>query len=293
MFCGGYCKLNKRLKADLHCHSYFSDGILSPEELIEKALQAEVGLFALTDHDTMEGISLLRDAAIGRSIIVVSGIELSVRWKMHDIHVIGLNLDEHCPVLKGFLEKQNKSRIERGMKMAELLEGVGVERAFEKACKLAGHQRIGRPHLAQILINEGVVSDMTVAFKRYLGKGKLAYVPTSWLTIEEAVHAITYSGGQAAIAHPLKYKLTRTKLNALIKEFKMVGGVGIEVVSGEMTTSQIGEMYGLCERFGLLASTGSDYHNDRYSRIKLGQQLALPLNCKLIWEQWNLNRNSL
>ena len=285
--------MNKPLKADLHCHSFFSDGALSPEALVEKALKAELGLFALTDHDTTAGVALLREAALGKSIMVISGIELSVRWKMYDIHVIGLNMDEHCPILTGFLEKQNQCRIERAKKMAALLEGVGVEKVYEKACLLAGHDRIGRPHLAQVLINEGVVPEMRVAFKRYLGKGRLAYVPSTWMTLDEAVLAITHSGGQAAIAHPLKYKLTRTKLHALIKDFKIAGGVGIEVVSGEMTTAQIGEMAGLCVRFSLLASTGSDYHNDTNSRIKLGQQPALPLNCKLIWNQWNLDRNSL
>lgn len=278
--------MNTPLKVDLHCHSFFSDGALSPEALLEKAVEAGIGLLALTDHDTIAGVDRLREAAKPHAITIIDGVELSVRWKMHDIHVLGLNLDSRHSGLAALLLKQNEQRTARAKQMSELLEVIGVEQAYQKACEIAGHQRIGRPHLAQVLISEGVVPDMPTAFKRYLARGRLAYVPTSWLSIDESVAGILESGGMAVIAHPMKYKLTRSKLHALIGNFKMAGGQGLEVVSGEMNVSQIGEVAGLCERFDLLASSGSDYHNDSYSRIKLGQQRSLPLNCKPIWEQW-------
>lgn len=278
--------LNTSLKADLHCHSYFSDGVLSPEDLLQKALDAGIDLLALTDHDTIAGIDRLHEAAQHHAIKIIDGVELSVRWKMHDIHVLGLNIDRTHPMFLELLLKQNTQRIERAKKMAGLLEEIEIQQVFQKACAIAGHERIGRPHLAQVLINEGIVKDMSSAFKKYLGRGKLAYVPTSWLTIEEAVSGIIHSGGWAVLAHPLKYKLTRSKRHALIGEFKQAGGQGLEVVSGEIDKTQIDEMAGLCIRFDLLASTGSDYHNDTYSRIKLGQQSLLPSNCQPIWEKW-------
>ena len=280
--------MNISLKADLHCHSYFSDGVLTPEALLQKALEAKIDLLALTDHDTIEGVDRLREAASQHAIRIIDGVELSVRWKMHDIHVLGLNLDRTHPTLLALLLKQNTQRTERAKLIAERLEEIGVQSIFQKACDLAGHERIGRPHLAQVLINEGVVKDMSTAFKKYLGRGKSAYVPTTWLSIEEAVTGIIKSGGWAVIAHPLKYKLTRSKLHALIGDFKQAGGQGIEVVSGEINKTQIDEMAGLCIRFDLLASTGSDYHNDSYSRIKLGQQSLLPPNCQPIWEKWSM-----
>lgn len=278
--------MNTRLKVDLHCHSFFSDGGLSPEALFDRAIDARIELLALTDHDTIGGVARLREAAKTHSITIIDGVELSVRWKMHDIHILGLNIDSCHANLTTLLMKQNEQRSARGKQMSELLELIGVQQAYQKACEIAGHERIGRPHLAQVLVNEGMIKDMQTAFDRYLKRGRLAYVPTSWISVDEAVTGILQSGGMAVIAHPMKYKLTRSKLHALLNEFKMAGGQGLEVVSGDMTTSQIGELAGLCERFALFASSGSDYHSDRHSRVKLGHQSVLPLNCKPIWEQW-------
>lgn len=278
--------MSTSFKADLHCHSLFSDGALSPEELILKALESQLDLLALTDHDTVSGLMRLGEAAQHHPIRIIPGVELSVRWKMHDIHLLGLNIDSHHPVMTALILKQTERRTTRAKDMAELLNVMGVCDAYQKACELAGHDSVGRPHLAQVLINEGIVSDMQAAFKRYLARGRLAYVPTSWASLEEAVSAIIQAGGDAVIAHPLKYKLTRSKLHQLIDGFKQVGGKGIEVVSGETNASQAFELAGLCLRFELLASTGSDYHNDNYSRIRLGRQMPLPLNCKPIWEEW-------
>lgn len=273
---------------DLHCHSHFSDGELSPDALLSKAVQSRVRVLALTDHDTTAGIVSLREAALGSDITIINGIELSTRWKKYDIHIIGLNVDPKDENLSGLVKKQNESRIARALKIAECLAEVGIQDAYRKASEIAGHERVARPHFAQVLINEGKARDMKSAFKSFLGSGKSAYVCTAWATIEDAVAAIVSAGGQAVIAHPLKYKLTRSKLHELIDAFKSVGGVGIEVVSGDITVKDSNQLAGLCMRFGLLASTGSDYHGDRLSRVGLGQQRPLPVNCTPIWHQWNI-----
>jgi len=271
---------------DLHCHSNFSDGLLPPHQLLEKANDAGVKILALTDHDTVEGCKLLR--TLETSIRIINGIELSVRWKKYDIHILGLNIDIDNEAITDLINQQSESRILRARQIAECIETLGIDDVFNKACLLAGHNRIGRPHFAQLFVNEGKVKDMQSAFKRFLGRGKPAYVPTPWISITEAVEGINNAGGHAVIAHPLKYGLTNTRLNGLITEFKEAGGSGMEVVSGEMTQQEVDTLAGLCLRYELLASTGSDYHGDKISRISLGRQRKLPLNCTPVWHQWNI-----
>jgi predicted metal-dependent phosphoesterase TrpH len=179
------------------------------------------------------------------------------------------------------------------VEIGHFLESIGMEDAYNKACELAGHKRVGRPHFAQLLINEGKAQDIKSAFKQFLGRGKSAYVPTPWINIHEAVRGIMESGGRAVLAHPLKYGLTRSKLHELIKDFKDAGGEGIEVVSGEMTAIQIQEMAATSIRFNLLASSGSDFHSDTVSRVNLGRQHQLPVHCKPIWHDWNIEQGIL
>jgi len=272
---------------DLHCHSHFSDGALSPDLLLEKALLAGIRVLALTDHDTTAGLLPLHEAARHADIKIINGIELSTRWKKHDIHIIGLNISSEDDGLCALIEQQNESRIARAKQIAVCLADCGVQDAYQKACDIAGHIRVGRPHFAQVLVNEGLAIDIQTAFKRFLGRGRAAYVATEWISIAAAVEGIIHAGGQAVIAHPLKYKLTRSKLHALIGEFKQAGGVAIEVVSGEMTVSQINELAGICLRFELLASTGSDFHH-HMSRTGLGRQQLLPVNCTPIWHHWTI-----
>lgn len=272
---------------DLHCHSTYSDGALSPDELIQKALAQQLTCLSLTDHDTIAGYAELKKAAASTSLTIINGIEISARWKKHDIHILGYQI-EHTPDLEQLIMQQNQSRIDRAQQIGDVLNSVGLDDAYNKACAIAGHNRVGRPHFAQVIINEGMAKDMVTAFKHFLGRGKVAYVPTPWLSISEAVAGIVAAGGQAVIAHPLKYGLTRSKLHELINEFKDAGGEGMEVVSGEITVTQAKEMAATCLRFNLLASSGSDFHSNTTSRINLGRQLQLPVHCTPIWHQWNI-----
>lgn len=276
---------------DLHCHSHFSDGALSPADLIEKALENELKVIALTDHDTTAGLAELHLAAENKPIQIINGIELSTRWKKHDIHILGLNINPDHSSIQELIVRQNESRIQRAQDIAEKMTLCGVSDAYEKACDLAGHPRVGRPHFAQVFVNEGITPDRQAAFKRFLGRGKIAYVPTPWISIQEAVEGINSAGGDAVIAHPLKYSLTRTKLHELVTEFKMACGSGLEVISGEMTVTQIKELAGLCIRFDLLASSGSDYHGDSLSQTSLGRQRQLPINCMPVWHKWTITAN--
>lgn len=271
---------------DLHCHSSYSDGMLSPEALLKKALEAKVTLLALTDHDTVAGLPALHQAAESYPIKIINGIEFSTRWKKYDIHILGLNIDPDNEHVLALINRQRESRIVRAQQIAEKIESLGITNAYSRACELAGHERVGRPHFARLFVEEKMVLDLQTAFKRYLRRGKPAYVATPWITIPEAITGIIAAKGTAVIAHPLKYSLTRTKLQELIVDFQEAGGGGLEVVSGEMTSLQVQEMAALCEHYQLLASTGSDFHGETMSRISLGRQRELPLNCKPVWQQW-------
>lgn len=277
---------------DLHCHSYFSDGALSPTELIEKAQKQQIACLSLTDHDTVAGYTELMQAAESTSIKIIKGIELSTRWKKHDLHILGYQINP-TKSLNALIERQVQSRIDRAKQIGEALVLVGVADAYSKACELAGHNRAARPHFAQVLVNEGKARDMQSAFKQFLVRGRGAYIHTPWISVQDAVEGIATCGGQAVIAHPLKYGLTRSKLHELINEFKEAGGVGIEVVSGEMTVSEINEMAATSMRFHLLASAGSDFHSDTMSRVNLGRQKQLPVNCVPIWQDWNIEQGTL
>ncbi len=272
---------------DLHCHSHFSDGHCSPAELVQKAIAQGLECLSLTDHDTVAGYQELWEEAKTTSLRIINGIEISTRWKKYDVHILGYGI-QHSDILFNLIEQQNRNRIQRAKEMGEALRAADLINGYEKACEVAGHGRVGRPHFARVLVNEGKAKDMQAAFKRYLVRGRIGYVPTEWVSIPDAVEVITQSGGQAVIAHPLKYGLTRTKLHELINTFVEAGGVGIEVVSGEMSKHQIGEAAGLSHRFKLLASTGSDYHGDTVSRIGLGRQQPLPEQCTPIWQGWTI-----
>jgi predicted metal-dependent phosphoesterase TrpH len=271
---------------DLHCHSSFSDGELAPDALLQKAIDAKVAMLALTDHDTTAGLLPLRQAATGQAIKIINGIELSVRWKKYDIHIIGLMINPEASILCDLIVRQNENRTIRAQQISMHLKDCGIKDAYQKAADIAGHGRISRPHFAQVLVNEGKVPTMQAAFKHFLSRGRKAYVPTAWASVEDVVAAIVGAGGQAVIAHPLKYALTQSKLHELIIAFRVAGGVGIEVVSGAATALQVNYLADICHRFKLLASTGSDYHGDTYSYITLGRQPALPVKCTPIWQQW-------
>lgn len=270
---------------DLHCHSIFSDGLLSPTALLDRAQQAGLGMLALTDHDTIAGVLELQQQP-NSGLQIIPGIELSVQWKKYDVHILGLNIDVHAPELQAIIIEQQARRLIRAQAIGEALSRCGLKDAYAKACELAGHTQIGRAHFALLLLREGYVRDIKAAFTTYLGKNKLAYVPVKWISLSTAIEVITAAKGHAVIAHPLKYKLTRTKLLEFISDFREFGGVGLEVVSGDITYEDIEMLSKLCKKFSLLASSGSDYHGDGYSRVGLGRQKSLPDICTPIWDAW-------
>lgn len=269
---------------DFHCHSTFSDGVHSPLELAALAHANGVRVLSLTDHDTTAGIAALQIAAAPLNVRIVPGVEVSVSWRTHVIHVLALGIDpEHAP-LQHVLAQQKTRRIERARLMAQNLASLNIPNLFEKVAQLANDNNIARPHFAQVLITEGFVKNSEEAFKRYLKRGRMGYAPIEWISLEEAIEVIVSANGLAVLAHPDKYRLTRTKLHELLTRFKQAGGQGLEVVSGRMTDTAINSCAALCTQYGLLASSGSDFHGPSKSGTGLGRQSPLPLNCKPVWD---------
>jgi 3',5'-nucleoside bisphosphate phosphatase len=188
---------------DLHNHSTYSDGTLTPTQLLELGAQAGVTAMALTDHDTVDGLQEAAAAARRLGIRMIEGVEISVSWGETTIHVLGLNIDSASVALRGGLESVRAGRLGRAERMATALESLGMPGTLEGALALAGSDALlSRTHFARHLAGQGMVKNTQAAFDKYLGKGKPAFVPHRWASLEDAVGWILRAGGTAAIAHP-------------------------------------------------------------------------------------------
>lgn len=270
---------------DLHSHSTFSDGTLAPACLIERAARRGVAVLALTDHDDTGGLAAARLAAAEHGIRLIDGVEISVTWRGRTIHIVGLGIDPANATLQTGLAATRGGRIERARKMAAALDSLGITGSFEGVQRFADNPRmIGRTHFARFLQQQGVVKDIKTAFKRFLGGGQPCYVPQEWASLTDAVSWINGSGGVAVIAHPARYPLDTAELRALLSEFRDLGGVALEVVSGSHQPHQYATFAAQAKQFGLAASTGSDFHSPQESYHDLGSLPALPSSCTPVWE---------
>lgn len=263
---------------DLHCHSTHSDGSLTVEEVLNLAKQNGGIYQALTDHDTVDGINEARGIAAKLDLNFIAGVEISVTWQANTlIHIVGLGVDEKSPQLLEQLQLLRSSRLTRGKRIGDNLAKAGISGAFEGALALCKNpQALSRTHFSQFLVNNGHAKPGK-AFEKFLAPGKPGYTPQIWASLKDAVNWITQSGGVAVIAHPGRYKFTRTKLLKLIEEFKEYGGQGIEVISSSHAPSDEENIAQICKQTGLFASVGSDFHQEEsYRIIKPGRNRALP-----------------
>lgn len=277
------------IRFDLHSHSTASDGTLRPAELVSHAASQGVHVLALTDHDVTVGLAEAQAAAVQHDVLLVFGVEISVTWGAHLLHILGLRIDADNAELQRGLADLRAFRDWRAAEISRRLERAGIDGALEGARAAAGGAAaIGRTHFARHLVRRGVARDMQDAFKRYLTQGRPGYVPGQWAGLREALGWICAAGGQPVIAHPARYKLTLTKLRALLTEFKDHGGVGIEVVSGTPTAEEMGTYAAHARSFGLRASAGSDYHGPGQSIAELGRIAPLPPGCVPVWQDWGV-----
>lgn len=277
----------RTLNADLHSHSTASDGVLSPAQLAARAHAQGVELYALTDHDELDGIAPAREMAHSLGMCFVSGVEVSVTWASETIHVLGLGVNECDHALTQGLASTRRGRDQRAREMASELARAGVPGAYEGARKYAGNpDLISRTHFARYIVELGVCADIPRVFDRFLVEGKPGYVPHRWAKLADALTWIRGAGGVAVLAHPGRYGLDEASLWELVSEFRDGGGEAIEVVCGSHTAAQADRFAGWARRFGFKASRGSDFHAPGEGRADLGTLPPLPSDLVPVWEAW-------
>ncbi|SMN01018.1 COG0613, Predicted metal-dependent phosphoesterases (PHP family) [uncultured Candidatus Thioglobus sp.] len=269
---------------DLHNHSYYSDGVLSPSEVVCLAKSSGCDVFALSDHDTTDGLDEAQQAADGQGIKLIHGVEISAMWNNMTIHIVGLNIDKNNSILQAGLKQHQEFRQIRAEKIARGLGGAGVVGAFEKTRLLAKTDMLTRTHFAQMLIQEGVCKDMKSVFRRFLTGKKPGGVSGKWAQFDEVIEWIHSAGGVAVLAHPLRYRMTNTKIQRLFSHLSNAGLDGVEVVTAHSTDEEIGQVSKWADACGLLYSCGSDYHGWGKQRVKIGHLKDLP-NEREIWEK--------
>jgi hypothetical protein len=272
---------------DLHCHSTASDGLLAPAALVRRAAGNGVEMLALTDHDELRGLAEARAEAATLGLRFIDGVEVSITWGGITIHIVGLNIDPDNQQLQQGLRAIRQGRTERAKKMALDLERAGIPGSLEGAYAYVENPNlIGRTHFARFLAEKRYVSDVKSAFQHYLVSGKPGYVPHQWATLQEALAYIKAGGGIAVVAHPGRYKLTRTEMRKFLDEFREGGGAGIEVVTSSHTPEQFLEYAILAREYGFLASRGSDFHGPGESRVDLGDLPDLAGDLRPVWHDW-------
>lgn len=259
---------------DLHVHSNRSDGSLTPSELVDLAIEKGLSAFALTDHDTVDGIpeALMRAkdwADKGVQIEVIPGIEFSTEYKGKDIHIVGIDIDYEADFFKKYLTDFVNARIERNKKMCKNLQEAGIDISYERLIAEYPGSVITRAHYARFLHSYGYTSSMKEAFERYVGDHTKYFVPREKVTPVQAVELILKAGGIPILAHPVIYGLGKTALDTLVAELKAAGLMGIEAVYSTYTSSDERDIKALALKHNLAISGGSDFHGKAKPDIDL------------------------
>ncbi len=284
----------KYIPVDLHSHSTYSDGSLSVEELLNLVKINNGQYQALTDHDTVDGITEAKKIASNLNLTLIPGVEISVTWaKNFLIHIVGLGINEQNSQLIESLHSLRNQRIERAKKIAHNLARAGIGGAFEGAmqyCKTP--EGISRTHFSEWLVANDYAKPGK-AFKKFIAQVIIGYVAQEWTSLENAVKWIRESGGIAVIAHPARYKFTRTKLIKLIDEFQSHGGIGIELISSAHSLQDEANIASLCVHKNLLASVGSDFHKqESFRKINPGYNKALPNKIPSVFSHLGIDETS-
>ena len=278
---------------DLHTHSNISDGSLTPELLVQAALEKGIHTLALTDHDSMDGLPRAENFAKNHPIQIIQGVEISSQWsrpatnKNYGVHIVALNMKNPAP-LQQLLVEQKRIRAERALQICQLLQPLIHKDIYpEVLAKAEGEaDRITRNHIAQVLVAQGFVSRMQQAFDKYLKEGKKAYVKFDGVSLAEIIQVIHDSQGFAILAHPTRYDLSATNVRYLIELFAQHGGDAVELPPAIEPASTRQMVDRMVAQFNLKVSVGSDYHGDQMPWIKLGNIPRLKEGQIGIWDSF-------
>ncbi len=264
---------------DLHVHSCYSDGSLTPSELVSLACSYGLSAFALTDHDTTDGIDEAIRASESTSLEVVPGIEFSTRYMHRDIHVLGYYMDYHASSFRQTLQDFLDARDIRNRQMCERIrEYTGFPISMDILTSSYPDAVITRAHMAAWLVAQNFAETRQIAFDKYLGEHAPCFVPKSEVTPADAIRLILDHGGIPVLAHPLLYALSKKQLHQLLKELKEAGLMGIEAVY--VLNRQADETFvrSLAKTYGLIITGGSDFHGANKPNIELGTGIQASLS---------------
>lgn len=270
------------LRVDLHVHSNRSDGTYSPKELVDYAIEKGLAAFALTDHDTVDGLDesisyaekLRRDQSSAEQSPpvpeVIPGIEFSTEYQGQDVHIVGLYIDYHNRLFREQLQEFVDSRINRNHKMCRLLQEAGIQISYEALQEECPDAVITRAHYAKYMLNHGYIKSIPEAFARYVGDRCPCYVPREKVTPVQAVKLVLDAGGIPVLAHPILYHMSDSRLDELTAELKSVGLMGIEAIYSTYKPHEERQIRALAKKYDLRISGGSDFHGSNKPGLDLG-----------------------
>jgi predicted metal-dependent phosphoesterase TrpH len=256
---------------DLHAHTVFSDGLFTPEQLVDRARWLGLSAVAVTDHDTVDGLERAREAGRRHRVEIVPGVEMSCTAEGIDVHILGYYMDFADPAVRDRFRQFRDARADRARQMVEKLQGLGLAVTWERVLELAGPAALGRPHVGQAMVDAGVVPDTETAFRRYIGYDGPAYVPKFKQTPAEAIELIKRYAGVAVVAHPGIYRRESVLYAAIA-----AGADGLEAWHPDHSATQADRLREVAEKNRLLVTGGGDCHGGRkHGHIYLGE-VALP-----------------
>lgn len=259
---------------DLHMHSTASDGQYEPAALVKKVKENGIGLMALTDHDSVSGVSEAGQTAKELGIHFITGIELSIAHE-EELHMLGYNIDINNKPLQEFCELLVHDRDTRADKIIDYLAGYGMHITRQEVEEKAGSNLIARPHFARIMLEKGYVSTLQEAFDKYLATDEFAKIERPKPTAEEGMKMIHDAGGVAVLAHPMSLKKTGEVLEEEIAHLAELGLFGIETYYSTHTPEQIEEYHALALKYNLIETAGSDFHGEKVKpKIFLGKKIG-------------------
>ncbi len=262
-------------RVDLHIHSTASDGVFTPSEIVHQALGRELAVIALTDHDTLGGVAEAQRAAASTNLEVITGVEVNAEGDWGDLHFLGYYVDPENGLLRERLQAMRDARVGRARKMVERLREMGMGLEWEEVRTLASGDSVGRPHVARALLNRGHVATMQEAFDRFIGNDGPAYVPRLRLTPSEVIEAIIGAGGVPVLAHPGHYWAALERL----PKFVEYGLRGVEVYYPDHSPEEIKVLLGLCQKYDLLFTGGSDFHGPAVREGAPLGSVYVPMEC--------------
>jgi predicted metal-dependent phosphoesterase TrpH len=256
-------------RVDLHVHTNASDGRYSPSEVVAKAVAAEISVLSITDHDTIAGLEAAIEAARAFSTLkLIPGVEINTDVPSGEAHVLGYFIDYAHPELLSLLSEMRVSRHERAQKMITKLGALGMPLSWDRVLDIARTESIGRPHIAQAMLEKGYIATLREAFDKYLGFDKPAYVPRSKVSPVQATEMILRASGIPVLAHPF----TVSEPEKLISDLREHGLAGIEVYYGSYSRSEVTHLRSFAQKYALLVTGGSDFHGlDETTEVGLGR----------------------